>query len=118
MTHFRLCLLETQVLGDRPTLTERSCFRAQPKRMSGTDYLTKNPQPPERATRKNRRRAWYIRRSALNRIIIQMILDHYQAVRMSRIRDPHWRPLITTDNFVPGAALDLEDQDQGGEMDR
>ena len=64
-------------LGDRPTLTDCSCFRAQPNRILATDGVTKNPQPPERVTRKNRRRAWYIQRTALNRIIIRMILDHY-----------------------------------------
>ena len=86
--------------------------------MSGTSCLTKKLPDSRRGNRKSRRKDWYVQRMTLNAVIIKMVLAHYQAVRMSRIRDPHWRPLITTDNFVPGAALDLEDQDQGGEMDR
>ena len=73
-------------------MADRYCFRAQPKRMSGTSRLTKNPQAPERAARKSRKRDWYIQRMTLNRVIIKMVLAHYQAVRMSRIRDLHWRP--------------------------
>ena len=48
-------------------------------------------------------------------ILFQMIPDHHHAVRMIRDGEPHWKPLITTDNSAPGAPLDLDNQGQEGD---